>query len=134
MTQILNATIAAPGTFTGLAYTPLDPKLRFIPQNANVEATFVYGSGGTSVDVYLQTTHDGANWRDIGHFGQLTTSTVRDIWRASSSDSVLDADIQNPAPPLSWWRVRYVVVGTYAGTNLAVNVIGADLVRAGVGP
>ena len=134
MTTILSATIAAPGTFTGLPFAPLDAKLRFIPQNNNVECVFSYGSGGTSVDVYLQVSHDGANWRDIGHFGQLTTSTVRDIWRASSSDSVLDADIQNPAPHLSWLRVRYTVVGVYAGTNLAINVIGADLVRAGVGP
>jgi hypothetical protein len=133
MTTILSATIAAPGTFFGLPFAPLDPKLRFIPQNANVEAVFSYGSGGTSVDVYLQVSHDGASWRDIGHFGQLTTRTLRDIWRASSADSVLDADIQNPAPHLSWWRVRYVVVGAYVGTNLQINVIGVDLVQAGVG-
>jgi hypothetical protein len=133
MTSVLNAMIGAPGTFTGLPWQPNDPKQRLWPQHHNIEALFTYGSGGTSVDVFLQTTHDGANWRDIGHFGQLTTSTARDIWRASSSDSVLDADIQNPAPHVSWLRVRYTVVGVYAGTNLAINVI-VDLVRAGVGP
>jgi len=74
--------------------------------------------------VFLQTTHDGASWRDIGHFGQLTTRTVRDIWLASSADSVLDSDQQVPAPHLSWWRVRYVVAGAYVNTSLQVNTIG----------
>jgi len=40
MTQLLNATIAAPGTFYGLPFMPSDPKTRFIPQNANVECLF----------------------------------------------------------------------------------------------
>lgn len=131
MTAILNATITAPGTYYGLPFMSLDPKQRFLPQNQNVECVFSYGSGGTSVDVYLQVTHDGATWKDIGHFAQLTTASVRDIWRASPSDSVLDADIQNPAPHLSFWRARYTVVGNYVGTTLQLNVIGADLVRAG---
>jgi len=133
MTTILNTAITAPGTFFGLSFMSSDPKQRFVAQNSNVECVFVYGSGGTSVDVYLQVSHDGANWRDIGHFGQITTSSVRDIWRASAADSVLDGDAQVPAPHSSWSRVRFVVVGVYAGTNLAINVIGADLVRAGVG-
>src|SRR5215471_11468286 len=132
MTALLNTTITVPGTFFGLPYMPIDPRARFIPQNANVECVFVCGAGGTSVDVFLQTSHDGgANWRDTAKFAQLTTSSTRAIWRASSADSVLDADQQVPAPHLSWWRVRYVVVGVYANTNLTINVIGADLVKAG---
>jgi hypothetical protein len=133
MTAILNVTIGPAGTFTGQPFAPLDPKLRFIPQNNNVECVFTYGSGGTSVDVFLQTTHDGANWRDIGHFAQLTTSSKRAIWRASASDSVLDPDQQFTAPALSWWRVKYVVAGSYVGTSLQINLIGTDLVQAGVG-
>ena len=130
MTTILNASITSPGTYFGLPFMSADPKQRFIPQNQNVELVFGYGSGGTSVDVFLQTSHDGATWKDIGHFGQLTTSSVRDIWRASAADSVLDADQQVPAPHLSWLRVRYVVVGNYVGTTLQINVIGVDLVHA----
>jgi len=91
MTTILNTAISTAGTYYSLPFTPIDPKQRFVPQNANVECVFAYGSGGTSLDAYLQTTHDGANWKDIGHFAQLTTSSKRAIWRASSSDSVLDA-------------------------------------------
>ena len=77
---------------------PSDPKQRFVAQHNNIECLFSYGSGGTSVDVYVQTTHDGSTWRDIGHFGQLTTRTVRDIWRASPSDSVVDFDQQTAGP------------------------------------
>jgi len=131
MTMLLNTTITSAGTYFGLPFTPFDPKQRFWPQQANIELVFTYGSGGTSVDAYLQVTHDGTNWRDIGHFGQLSTSNVRDIWRASSADSVLDPDQQVPAPHLSWWRVRYAVVGNYVNTILRITAIGTDLVQAG---
>src|SRR5262249_8185788 len=106
MTQILNATISAAGTYFGQPYMPLDPKQRFWPQHNNIECLFTYGSGGTSVDVFAQVTHDGATWKDIGHFAQLVKATVRDIWRTAAGDSVLDPD-QQFAPPLSWWRVRF---------------------------
>ena len=133
MTAILNATIAAPGTYYGLPFMSADPKQRFWPQHNNIEAVFTYGSGGTTVDVYLQASHDGgANWKDIGHFAQIAKATVRDIWRTNAGDSVLDPD-QQFAPPLSWWRARYNVIGNYAGTSLQVTAIGADLVQAGVG-
>src|SRR5262249_14534806 len=133
MTAILNTTITAPGTYYGLPFMSADPKQRFWPQHSNIELLFNYGSGGTSVDAYLQVPHDGANFKDIGHFGQLSTSNVRDIWRASSADSVLDPDQQVPAPHLSWWRVRYAVVGNYVNTILRITAIGTDLVQAGAG-
>jgi hypothetical protein len=132
MTQILNTAITAPGTFYGLPFMPIDAKQRLWPQHNNIEALFTYGSGGTSVDVYLQTTHDGGNWRDTCHFAQLTTSSARALWRANPADSVLDPDQQFAAPFLSWWRMKYVIAGTYAGnTSLQINVIGANLVQAG---
>jgi len=130
MTTILSATIAAPGTFTGLAFMPSDPKQRFLPQHNNVECVFAYGSGGVSVDLYLQVSHDGGNWKDAIHFAQLTTASVRDIWRTSAGDSIIDPDLQFVAPSLNWWRTRHVVVGNYVGTSLQLNVIGADLVHA----
>src|SRR5262249_50073617 len=135
MTQIINASIAAPGTFFGLPFMSSDPRQRLQRFGSNIECVFTYGSGGASLDIYLQVSHDGATWRDIGHFGQLTKSSVRDIWRASAADSVLDADQQVPAPFLNWLRMKYAVVGTYVGTTLQINVIdGVSLVQAGVGP
>jgi|SRR6516225_4460601 hypothetical protein len=131
MTQLLNTPIAAPGRYFGQPFTLSDPKQRFLPQNSNVELLFSYGSGGTSVDVILQTSHDGGTWKDTVRWAQLTTSSKRAIWRASASDSVLDPDTQFTAPSLSWWRVRYVVVGNYANTSLTVTAIGADLIAAG---
>jgi hypothetical protein len=125
MTTILNASITSAGTFYSQPFMSNDRSQRFWPQHNNIELVFTYGSGGTSVDVYLQVTHDGA----IGHFAQMSPSNVRDIWRTSAGDSVLDPDQQVAAPALNWWRVRYVVAGTYVGTNLSINVIGADLVR-----
>lgn len=55
MTTILNTAISTAGTYYSLPFTPIDPKQRFVPQNANVECVFAYGSGGTSLDAYLQT-------------------------------------------------------------------------------
>jgi hypothetical protein len=130
MTQILNASITAPGAFYGQPFMSNDRSQRFWPQHNNIELVFAYGSGGVSVDAYLQVSHDGANWKDIGHFGQLATSTTRDIWRTSAADSVLDADQQAAGSSLNWWRTRHVVVGNYVGTSLQLNVIGADLVHA----
>jgi hypothetical protein len=134
MTTILSASITSAGTFYSQPFMSNDRSQRFWPQHNNIELVFTYGSGGTSVDVYLQTTHDGAVWKDIGHFAQLGTSTTRDIWRASSADSVLDPDQQVPAPHLSWWRIRYVVAGNYVATTLQINVIGASLVQASWAP
>jgi len=131
MTTILNVSITAAGTFYGPPFMSNDLRQRFWPQQANIELVFTAGGGGTSVDVYLQVSHDGATWKDIGHFAQLTTASVRDIWRTSAGDSVLDPDLQVASPALNWWRVRYVVAGTYAGnTSLQINAIGVDLVRA----
>src|SRR5262249_8538591 len=132
MATILNVSITAPGAFYGQPFMPIDPKTRFVPQNNNVECVFSYGSGGTSVDVFLQTSHDGGTWRDSVRWGQFATSSTRAIWRVNAADSVLDFDQQSTAPSLSWWRIKYVVAGTYAGnTNLRINVISADLVQAG---
>jgi len=136
MTTLLNATITSAGTFFGQPFMAADPKQRFWPQNNNIELLFGYGSGGTSIDVFLQTSHDGgANWKDTARFGQLTTSSARAIWRASAADSVLDLDQQFAAPFSSWWRVKFTVVGSYANTTLRVNVVdGINLVPASAVP
>ena len=46
--------------------------------NASFEAIFTYGSGGTSADVYVQTSFDGGTtWVDICNFHFTTASASK---------------------------------------------------------
>lgn len=100
-----------------------------------VQAKFVYGSGGTNVTAYVQTSLDGgASWIDILCF-QFTTSSGVKVF----------AVVDNPATPIGYsitpsdgsltantvvtgilgdrLRVKYVTTGTYGGaTTLAVDL------------
>jgi hypothetical protein len=111
------------------------------------QKTFTYGSGGTTVDTYLQTSFDGGNtWADVIHWAQnllasdarpfvtllhnLTTPAIP----AATTDGTQTVNTINAGIFGLWWRVKYVVVGTYAGaTALRVDLSGANLVPAGVG-
>jgi hypothetical protein len=97
-----------------------------------VEGQFVYGSGGTTSKVYIQTTFDGINWIDIACLAFTTTSGKRifslnklepvttihtptdgAMTDNTSKDGILGKKI----------RTKYVTTGTYAGdTNLSVYV------------
>jgi hypothetical protein len=104
---------------------------------------FTYGSGGTSVDVYVQTSFDGGTtWCDAFHFPQILLASRRDVGAvtqagltpAAATDATLAAATANAGMFGGWWRVKYVVVGTYAGgTTLRVDAFGnVMLVPAGV--
>jgi hypothetical protein len=115
-------TIPAAGTYTT---TPIALKA-----NAGIvliHAKFAYGSGGTTVKAYVQTSVDnGVNWMDIACFAfalaaatkvskvnaatALTAATVPTDG-ALADDTVKDGIVGDRI------RVKYVVAGTYAGAS-----------------
>jgi len=101
------------------------------------QANFIYGAGGTTVDVYVQTSLDrGATWVDIMNFNFTTASAVKiskvDLSTALSaskaptdgsltSNTIVDGLIGDQ------FRLKYKSAGTYTG----VNTIQVDLIIKG---
>jgi hypothetical protein len=99
------------------------------------QATFTYGSGGTTCNVYVQTSIDsGVFWNDVAAFG-FTTATLRKVQflayavsvkvpvvltdGALGNDTAIDGLLGNQ------WRVKIISTGTYAGgTTVRVDIIG----------
>jgi hypothetical protein len=104
------------------------------PQSLAIEADFVYGSGGTSVKAWVQTSLDGGeSWIDIANFAFATTSakkvanlssltpvsTLYTPTDGSLADNTVKDGILGPM-----FRVKTTSVGTYAGgTTLDVHIV-----------
>jgi len=120
--QSLNLTNTTAGTYTSDAIS--------IPMGASVimtQAAFVRGGGGTTCDVFIQTSVDnGTSWIDIMQFAFATTtvtkiSGVRPYIALAanvtpgdgglSDNTILDGCIGDRL------RVKTVVVGTYSSTS-----------------
>src|SRR5262245_21076237 len=127
MTAILNTTVPAAGTYTSSTF-----QVR-VPAGAQpvmeAQETFTYGSGGTSINVYLQTSFDGgANWCDVVSFAQLLLASQRAaasvvqgaVAPVAVTDGTLAAGSAN-ALFGPWWRVKYTVVGAYSATTLRID-------------
>jgi hypothetical protein len=101
-----------------------------------LQANFVYGSGGTSADVWVQTSVDGGvTWFDIANFHFLVAS--------GKKIHVIDINPATPFPPATVpasgalaantilngvlgdrFRALVTTVGTYAGgTTFAVDMV-----------
>ena len=127
--QSIDLTAMGAGTFTGDEVS--------IPMNANViscQATFTRAGGGTTTDVFIQTSLDnGSTWIDIMQFA-LTTTTVTKISSVRpfiamaanvtptdgglSDNTILDGLIGDRL------RAKTVVVGSYTGaSSLTLNVV-----------
>jgi hypothetical protein len=93
------------------------------PENLTVQCNFVYGSGGATVDAYVQMSVDGGStWVDVAecHF---TTASLRELYDISSLPSV--ASSRTAKGGMIGWRVEYVSTGTYAdGTMLQIDLQG----------
>ena len=100
------------------------------------QAKFVYGSGGTSVDVYIQTSIDGGvTWIDIMNFNFLLASATKvsaclapialapaitPTDGALASNSIITGLLGQK------FRAKWKSVGVYAGgTTIQVDVIGS---------
>lgn len=119
------ASITSAGTTTGQAVPTAGLK------SLAVESALTYGSGGTTVKVYIQTRVGGGTWRDI-MCHTFTTATAKKWSKTSvyaaltasqavsdaalADDTILDGLLGDEV------RVKYVVTGTYAGnTSLSVR-------------
>ena len=94
------------------------------------QLNFSYGSGGTSVNAWLQTSLDGGTtWCDAVALGQLTTASARVVGSLISSasyaltaatDGALTAGTLNNGLFGPLRRVTYTSIGTYAGNSALV--------------
>jgi len=103
------------------------------PLHVAVQCNFTYGSGGTSADVWVQSSIDaGVTWVDMANC-HFTTSSARFLYNLSSltpvttaytaTDGSLAANTVKDGLIAPWMRVKYTTVGTYAGsTKLNVDV------------
>ena len=93
----------------------------------SIEASFQYGSGGTTATAVVQTSFDGSIWRDIARFDFATSTAVKHCnlegllskgitaYAALGSEGVYDGVLGN--------QLRAVIssTGTYANTILSVR-------------
>lgn len=102
------------------------------PRSLFIQGSFVYGSGGSSVDAWVQTSFDGGNsWWDVAQFSFVQT-TARRGYNLSAltpkasiltpTDGALSANtsVDGIIGPL--WRVKYTSVVLYAATTLIIDV------------
>lgn len=136
MTQLLPPTTIT----TALSLAPAGAKLVLngAPRNLAVEAQFTYGSGGTTVDAYLQTSFDGgASWVDVCNF-HFTTSTANALYNLSSATPVttqrtptngtISANTSVDGALGPRFQVQVQSTGTYAGgTSLRLDAASVDL-------
>lgn len=113
------------------------------PRNVTVQANFTYGSGGTTVDAYVQTTHDGgATWCDLCNFHFTTASGIK-IFNLSSLTPVTTAVVPTDGSMASntaqdgiigsQLRVKYKSSGTYAGGTALQIDVSTDLLKTAPG-
>jgi hypothetical protein len=127
--NLLNLPIAA-----AIAVVATGPvKLAAAPRNLVAQGNFTYGSGGTTVDAYLQTSLDGGStWIDIAQF-HFTTASGRFVYNLNGqtaltveytpTDGSLAANTCKDGIVGPMLRVKYVSTGTYAGaTSLAIDI------------
>lgn len=103
------------------------------PTSLIVQANFTYGSGGASVNAFVQTSVDGgATWIDIAQFS-LTTASARFVYNLNSqtpvtteyvpTDGTLTANTSKDGILGPLYQVKLASTGTYAGnTTLRIDV------------
>jgi hypothetical protein len=137
------ASIPAAGTYVT---TPL--QIRQAPNSQGeamavcAEFNFVWGSGGTTLDAYIQTSlNAGTTWVDAINFHAALASlhTVAAVSSTTSmtvpvavTDGAQSPNSVTPGLVGSWWRLKYTVAGTYLTSTLRID-IEPVMVPAGVG-
>lgn len=130
MARLLSVTVTS--AISAALLTPAF-KLNAAPRNLAVQFTFAYGSGGASVDAWLQTSLDGGlTWLDIANFHGTTASARKAInlnaqtavtTQVTPTDGSMTANTVQDGLLGPQFRVKYGSSGTYAGsTTLAVDI------------
>jgi hypothetical protein len=107
-------------------------KLNAQPRNLTAQFNFTYGSGGTSIDAYLQVSLDGGlTATDVANF-HVTTSSVRKAVNLNAqtpeatqvvlTDGSMTANTAQDGILGPLIRVKYQSSGTYAASTLTVDV------------
>lgn len=133
---LLNTPVTTPVTaqVTQTFQLRAGPSQSSLPASLTLQATFTYGSGGTTADAWVQTSLDGGStWCDVAHFA-FTTASLRSVTSVTSlksfaqgaaTDGTLAAGTVNDGLFGPLWRVKYTTAGTYAGgTTLRVDAFG----------
>lgn len=128
--NLYSATVPAAGTVIGTVVKGLAGANALM-----VQGNFTYGSGGTTCKVYVQTSLDGgATWVDIACFA-FTTSSARRLSAVNSYPSTAFTANTTPGDAAltdntvlngligDMVRAKVVIVGTYAATTLAVDIV-----------
>jgi len=101
---------------------------------ALAQANLTYGSGGTTIDAYVQTSVDGGvTWTDIMNFN-FTTASARKFSSVNlmvaltggtaATDATLASNTVVNGLLGDRFRVKYKSTGTYAGnTTLQVDIV-----------
>lgn len=121
LTKTITAAVTDPAL--GPVYHSIQPVL-----SALIKGQLIYGSGGTTIDAYVQTSLDaGVSWADVCNF-HFTTAAANLIFNLSALTPVttqytpLDGTITNNTAKDgvlgSLWRVKYKSTGTYTGDNV----------------
>jgi hypothetical protein len=102
-------------------------------ESLSLQANFTYGSGGTTVKAWVQTTFDqGVTWTDIANFA-FTTASARRLYHltpvavtsiATPTDGTLADNTAVNGLLGSNLRVKLTTTGTYAGgTSLVISAL-----------
>jgi hypothetical protein len=96
------------------------------------QANFTYGSGGTTLDAYLQTSVDGGiTWFDIAEFHFTTASTLVAFNLSSLTPQTTQLTLKNGTLAANTaqdgllgpqFQVLLASTGTYAGSSLRIDV------------
>jgi hypothetical protein len=130
MYTLLSTSIAA-----AQATTTTEPDVFDLASQRGIalQANFVYGSGGTSVDAWVQTTADGgATWYDVANFHFTTASSIMQANLQSETpvttiytptDGSLSANTAVDGLLGDRVRVKWSSVGIYVGTTLTITAV-----------
>jgi hypothetical protein len=130
---LVNQAITAAAAIAAVPASKL--QLTDSPRSLCAQANFTYGSGGATVDAYLQTSVDGGlTWMDIAQF-HFTTASARVLYNLNSqtpapeytpTDGTLTANTLKDGILGPLFQVKLASAGTYAGTTLRIDASASD--------
>jgi hypothetical protein len=119
--------ITTAGNYVGQAVTGLDGI-----NSMSAQLSLAYGSGGTQIDAYLQTSVDGGNtWIDIANVEWTTSSakavlnffTAEAMAAFTPSDGAITANTNQQGVLGNQVRLKLHTQGTYANTVVAGRIV-----------
>lgn len=107
-----------------------------LPLSVGAQVKLTYGSGGTTVVVWIQTSFDGGTtWSDVMVFAFATASARKfgavnrqtAVTPVAMTDASGAADAKTDGVVGQLWRAKYTSTGTYGGnTRLQVDILGEN--------